>query len=107
MKVEEILQLVKAGFTKDEIVQLASASQKDPEQKNEEPEQKTTEPEKAPEKAPKQPQEDAIKKLSDEIAEVKKKVFEYNVKHQAVDDPKEESSVDILAKLVNPNYGGN
>ena len=109
MEVSQILELVRAGFTKEEITRMTSPeAQGAPVQaETEKPEEVVTQEEKPAEKAENVPDYEAqIKALTDELAAIKKNVFQYNVRNMAVDQPKQEEASDVLAKLINPNYGG-
>ena len=109
MEVNQILKLVEAGFTSDEIRQMISPQAQGEPQKAEEkqPEEDVKPEEKPAEKAPEAPDYEAqIKALSDELAAVKKSVYKQNVQNMTVDQPTQEDAADVLAKLINPNYGG-
>lgn len=114
MEVKDILKLIDAGFTKDEIMSVVTtsieASQSVSESAPAVSEEVIAEAEKPAESLPEQPQEDKtaamFKSLSDEIAAVKKEVFKYNIRNQVVASQPKESSTDILAGLINPNLNG-
>ena len=114
MEIKDILRMIDAGFTKDEIMSMVtatvSASQSISESVEEVPEEVIAEAEKPAEKTAEPSAEDKtaemFKSLSDEIAAVKKEVFKYNIRNKAVESQPQESPSDILAGLINPNFNG-
>ena len=100
MDISNILALVNAGFTKDEIFSLIVPEQKAPEQKA--PEQKAPE-QKAPEqKAPEQkaPEQDAITSLSAKMDYLVNRLNYIAVQGSKQPETNQESVDDILAKMI-------
>lgn len=92
MNVEQIIKMIDAGYTKEEIEKM---TQPEPEPKQEpkpEPEPKT-EPE--PKQEPKPADDPVLKELQD----LKKAVYAMNIM-QSSQPPKSESVDDILAKAL-------
>lgn len=101
MTTNELLELVRAGFTKDEIAQLAKAETKPPEKKEPEPEKK---PEQGEQKT--DPVTTSLEQKFDKLME---KLEASNFMN--ANQPKEETVDDIIASIINPptfnNEGGN
>lgn len=100
MEIEQILKLVEAGFSKDEIMQLQTAGQTQPAQ----PAQPA---EPAEPKEPTQPAAlsgiDAVISKLDTLADSLNKLNIVNSQQ-----PPQEGYEDMLAKIINPNFkGGN
>ena len=94
MNVEQIIKMIDAGYTKEEIEKM---TQPEPEPKQEpepkpEPEPKT---EQEPKKEPKPADDPVLKELQD----LKKAVYAMNIM-QSSQPPKSESVDDILAKAL-------
>ena len=107
MKLEHVLELVKAGFDKDEIMKMVDSGEEvtpeEPEEKPEEPEEKPeeTKPEEKPE-----PKQDpyaayvkAMQATMDEMRETLKKIQAANVRGTSLPENKEEPA-DILGKAI-------
>ena len=107
MKLEHVLELVKAGFDKDEIMKMVDSGEEvtpeEPEEKPEEPEEKPEEskPEEKPE-----PKQDpyaayvqAMQKTMDEMRETLKKIQAANVRGTSLPENKDEPA-DILGKAI-------
>ncbi len=107
MKLTEVIDLIHAGYTKDEISALLAAEQdagtpdkkekeKEPEQKQKEPEKTQPEPKSEPKSEPKtEPVPEYMKQLSESIEQLKKAVELQNL--SAGRQPEKKRSVeDIL-----------
>ena len=79
MKYTEIIKLLDAGYTRDEIMKM-----------KEEPEE------------PEKPEEftGMFKEMKDMFAELRKEVTAFNIMHTT--QPEEQNSVDAMAKIINP-----
>ena len=79
MKYTEIIKLLDAGYTRDEIMKM-----------KEEPEE------------PEKPEEftGMFKEMKDMFAELRKEVTAFNIMHTT--QPEEQNSVDAKAKIINP-----
>ena len=90
MKYEEIIKLLDAGYTRDEIMAM-----------NEEPEEKKPE-----EKKPEETGDDSsgmselVKEMRDAFAEMKKEFTAFNIMSSR--QPEEKSVDDIMATIINP-----
>lgn len=109
MKLEHVLELVKAGFDKDEIMKMVDSGEEvtpeEPktEDKPEEPEEK---PEEAEEKSEPEKKQDpyaayvqAMQKTMDEMRETLKKIQAANVRGTELPEKKDEPA-DILGKAI-------
>lgn len=92
MTTNELLELVRAGFTKEEIAQLAKAESKDPEKKDPEPEKK---PEQGEQKT--DPVETTLEQKFNMLMD---KLNASNFIN--ANQPKEETVDDIIASIINP-----
>ena len=110
MKLEHVLELVKAGFDKDEIMKMVDSGEEvTPEEPDEKPEDKPEETEEKQEPAaePKpEPKQDpyaayvqAMQKTMDEMRETLKKIQAANVRGTSLPENKEEPA-DILGKAI-------
>lgn len=90
MKVEEVIKLIDAGYSKDEIDKMLQP-EPDPEPKTE-PE---TEPKKEPDPKPETKQEPAVDPVLKELQDLKKAVYAMNIMNSA--QPEQKSVDDILA----------
>ena len=110
MKLEHVLELVKAGFDKDEIMKMVDSGEEvtpeEPktEEKPEEPEE-TEKPEPAADPKP-EPKQDpyaayvqAMQKTMDEMRETLKKIQAANVRGTELPENKDEPA-DILGKAI-------
>ena len=109
MKLEHVLELVKAGFDKDEIMKMVDSGEEvtpekqKPEEKPEEPEEKPEESK--PEEKPEQKQDpyaayvQAMQKTMDEMRETLKKIQAANVRGTELPENKDEPA-DILGKAI-------
>ena len=90
MKYEEIIKLLDAGYSRDEILNM------------QEPE---TQPEPQPEPQPAQPvndMTDALKEMRDMFAEMKKELTAFNIMNSRQPADVERTSEDIIANIINP-----
>ncbi len=107
MKLEHVLELVKAGFDKDEIMKMVDSGEEvtpeepKPEEKPEEPEEKPEEPEEKPEQKqdPYAAYVKAMQATMDEMRETLKKIQAANVRGTSLPENKEEPA-DILGKAI-------
>lgn len=92
MKVEEVIKLIDAGYSKDEIDKML---QPEPESKPDpEPEQKP-DPEPEPKPDPEPKPEPAVDPVLKELQDLKKAVYAMNIMNSA--QPEQKSVDDILA----------
>lgn len=100
MTTNELLELVRAGFTKDEIAQLAKAETKPAEKKEPEPEKKPEQKEK---------KTDPVNTTLEQKFDMLMKKLEAS-NFMNANQPKEETVDDIIASIINPpqfnNEGG-
>lgn len=108
MKLEYVLELVKAGFDKDEIMKMVDGGEEvTPEEKPEEkPEESEEKPEESkPEEKTEQKQDpyaayvQAMQKTMDEMRETLKKIQAANVRGTELPENKDEPA-DILGKAI-------
>ena len=100
MKYEEIIKLLDAGYSRDEI--LAMKEEPAPAQG---PEPKQDDPEPAP--AP-DPAADVMKEMKEMFAEMKKELTAMNIMNSRQESDEVRTGEDILASIINPvkNNGG-
>lgn len=101
MKIEDLLALTKAGWSKEEIIKLSLAEQEAPK----EAEENIPQPEEAPIEAPAEaPKEDpASAKIDDVIAKLE--TLASGMEKMAIQNsrlPERETVDDILASIINP-----
>ena len=88
MKYDEIIKLLDAGYTRDEILAMKDEPEPEP----------TPEPEPAPADNPGVP--DLIKEMRDAFSEMRKEFTAMNI--MASRQPEEKSTDEILANIINP-----
>ena len=98
MKVEDILTLIKAGYTKEDIEKMTDASPVPAPQASEEsPTEEPAEPEK-PKTEAAQPEESALAK---EISDLKKQILTLSLVNHAAEIPNEADKLEsALKKLI-------
>ena len=88
MKYDEIIKLLDAGYTRDEILAMRDEPEPEP----------TPEPEPAPADNPGMP--DLIKEMRDAFSEMRKEFTAMNI--MASRQPEEKKPDEILANIINP-----
>ena len=105
MKTDEIIRLLDAGFTKEEILKMdgldVQPKQEEPEQKQEE--QPTPEPEPQKEEPKQDPAADLLKIVAEEFKKLREELISSNItnSNNKVNSPEEPSQ--ILASVVDPD----
>ena len=96
MKYEEIIKLLDAGYTREEILSM-----------KEEPEEKKPEEQKPEEKKPAETgsndntgMSELVKEMRDAFAEMKKEFTAFNIMSSR--QPEEKTPEDIIANIINP-----
>ena len=104
-KVKDIISLLDAGYSREEIAEMLQEPAEDLSSEDIPAEEVPAEPEKAEE--PAEPDKTSeIEELKKEIQSLKSLIQKQNLKQARVEQPPvQESASDILARLVNPNYG--
>lgn len=100
MKVEEVLKLVDAGFTKEEIIQIASGGGADPK-----PEEKKPEVKEDPKPEEKKPEEDFTNALNDILSSFRslaEDIKKSNIANSRMPDEEQTSAEQILASIIAP-----
>ena len=98
MKIEDIIALTNAGWSKEEIIRMSELEQKEPKQK--EPEQKEQEPKEPEKKEPETPKDDKMAEILQILEQISS-----GIQRGAIRDsqqPERESVGDALAKIINP-----
>ena len=96
MQYEEIIKLLDAGYTRDEIMAM-----KDDESKAPDPDEKKTDDSKVETKAPEETEMSGlVKEMRDAFAEMKKELTAFNI--MASRQPEEKTPEDIIANIINP-----
>lgn len=89
MKYDEIMKMLNAGFTREEILNMT-----------EEPEQ--PQPEEVEQVQPVNDMTDALKEMRDMFAEMKKELTAFNIMNARQPADEERTSEDIIANIINP-----
>jgi hypothetical protein len=103
MQMKDILDLVNAGFTKDEILKMTSMEEKKPEEKKPEekkPEEKKPEEKKPEEKKPEEKKPDNVDALKAQIDELTKAIQGLNIAQSTGGKPEESTVDDTLFNLL-------
>ena len=100
MKYNEIIKLLDAGYSRDEILAMKEEPAPAPD-----PEPKPDDPEPAP--AP-DPAADVMKEMKEMFAEMKKELTAMNIMNSRQESDDVKTGEDILASIINPvrNNGG-
>ena len=96
MKFEDVMALVRAGYTKDEI---AAMSAPEPAPQPEPAPDPAPQPEPVPEPAPQVSQTEAL------LREILGAVQMGNINKSAMEPPVEKGADVVTARIINPNYG--
>ena len=100
MKLEHVLELVKAGFDKDEIMKMVDSGEEvTPEEPEEKPEESKPEEKPEPKQDPYAAYVQAMQKTMDEMRETLKKIQAANVRGTSLPENKDEPA-DILGKAI-------
>ena len=98
MKIEDIIALTNAGWSKEEIIRMSELEQKEPEQK--EPEQKEQEPKEPEKKEPETPKDDKMAEILQRLEQISSGIQKSAIRDSQ--QPQRESVEDALAKIINP-----
>lgn len=109
MKYEEVIKLLDAGYSRDEILAMkeepAPAPGPEPTPKDPEPAPKDPEPAPAPD-----PAADVMKEMKEMFAEMKKELTAMNILNSRQESDDVRTGEDVLANIINPTMrknGGN
>lgn len=104
--IKDIISLLDAGYSREEIAEmLNNPAPAEPE------DTPADEPENAPEPAGEPKDEklgeyaEEIKRLTEEVKTLKAQMQKRNIQQTEITPPKQETAADILAQVINPNYG--
>ena len=102
MQMKDIMSLVNAGFTKDEILKMTSTEEKKPEEKKPEkkPEEKKPEEKKPEEKKPEEKKPDNVDALKAQIDELTKAIQGLNIANSSGGKPDDTTVDDTLFNLL-------
>ena len=102
MQMKDILDLVNAGFTKEEILKITSTEEKKPEEKKTEdkPEENKPDEKKPEEKKPEEKKADNVDALKAQIDELTKAIQGLNIAHSTGGKPEESTVDDTLFNLL-------
>ena len=98
MQMKDILDLVNAGFTKDEILKITSTEEKKPEEKK--PEEKKPEEKKPEENKPEEKKPDNVDALKAQIYELTKAIQGLNIAQSTGGKPDDTTVDDTLFNLL-------
>ena len=95
MKYDEIIKLLDAGYTRDEIIAMKDDAKKapDPDEKTDDSKVETKTPEETE-------MSGLVKEMRDAFAEMKKEFTAFNI--MASRQPEEKTPEDIIANIINP-----
>ena len=102
MKYEEIIKLLDAGYTRDDILQMEESKAPEEKQPEEQPPQAETSPETEV--------SEVVKEMRDLFAEMKKEFTAFNIMSSRQPAQTEKTADDIIAEIINPTKkknGGN
>lgn len=104
MKIDDIIKLVDAGFTKEEITALTVPAEAAPEEAPEAPEEAVKEdiPEPAPVKQMPANQPDKMDQLIKAMEEMSNRIISSNINRTVTDGAPGRSVEDMLAEVINP-----
>ena len=106
MNFEQVLKLIEAGFTAEEIREMVTGNNSDPETKKDEgkPESEPGKPESEPGKPAGDPDlTRVLKGLQQSINNLDARIRASNM-HDEIDDPGVETVDDYLAEIINPTF---
>ena len=92
MKYDEIIKLLDAGYSREEILAMKDDETKAPE--------KAPDPEKVETKTPETGMSELVKEMRDAFAEMKKEFTAFNIMSSR--QPEEKTPEDIIANIINP-----
>lgn len=102
-KIEDILKLIEAGYSKEEINALTSEVKTEAtEEVKEETPAEQPEPKTEPAEVQQEGNTELLKQLTAEMAELRKQIQKRNLSETFTDTPKPDRSQEILASLINP-----
>lgn len=108
MTKEELLLLIKAGYTKEEITALTAEQPARAEEPKEEPKEETAPAEEKPAETPSELAE--LKKqfaeMSAELGNIVKGLQKANLANARQGEPNKHTVDDILKEMLNPSMGG-
>lgn len=88
MKYDEIIKLLDAGYSREEILAMKEApAQEDPKQENVDPEPAMT---------------DVLKEMRDTFADMRKEFMAMNIMNSQLPADSEKTSEEIIANIINP-----
>lgn len=104
MKIDDIIKLVDAGFTKEEIAALTVPAEAAPEEAPEAPEEAVKEdiPEPAPVKQMPANQPDKMDQLIKAMEEMSNRIISSNINRTVTDGAPGRTVEDMLAEVINP-----
>lgn len=92
MKYEEIIKLLDAGYTRDEILEMQTET----------PEETPPE-ENAPSETPEKAVTEMVSELREAIADMRKEFTAFNIMNSARPEEEKRTSEDIIANIINPS----
>ena len=92
MKYEEIIKLLDAGYSREEILEMKDDEAKAPEE--------TPEPKKVETETPETGMSDLVKEMREAFSEMRKEFTAMNI--MASRQPEEKTPEDIMATIINP-----
>ena len=105
--IKDIISLLDAGYSREEIAEMLNnpAPAEQPEETPVEEAQEPTEPAGEPKDEKLDEYAEELKRLTDEVKALKAQLQKRNIQQTEITPPKRETASDILARVINPNYG--
>jgi len=105
--IKDIISLLDAGYSREEIAEMLNnpAPAEQPEETPAEEAQEPTEPAGEPKDEKLDEYAEEIKRLTEEVKTLKAQMQKKNIQQTEITPPKQETASDILARVINPNYG--
>ena len=105
--IKDIISLLDAGYSREEIAEMLNNPEpaEQPEETPAEEAQEPTEPAGEPKDEKLDEYAEELKRLTDEVKTLKAQLQKRNIQQTEITPPKQETASDILARVINPNYG--
>lgn len=114
MKIEDVMKLVNAGFSKQEIMAIAGAEHPqeasdqapEPQQIPENTDSKEPDPKPDPKPSPENSYDQAISQLTAQVSQLTSLVQKSNLLRMEQPDIQPETAEDVIASIIFPTYKG-
>ena len=106
--VKEIIKMLDAGYSREEIAEILAEKDTEQVEDTEPAENVSQEAQEEPQEAKPDPMAEyaaEIQKLADEVKSLRAQLQKKNIQQTQIIPEKQDSAVDVLARVINPNYG--